>query len=148
MSYKKGSYIALALIAVLGIVYFISLNSTTSLLENTAVIGPTYFPNLLTAALLILCVISLIQTIKKKDERIVIAHFKSIVFGIGATLLFIALWYIFGIFYIFAFLYLLSLFTVFKSKFFLKSLFVNALLSLGVVLIIYWLFEYIMVVPL
>lgn len=145
MTIKRSSYLVLLLLIVVGVVYI----KTALDLNGGAVsdIGAGFFPVLLGGLLIIFCVVSLIQTaLKTNDKKLDLPNLPLIVITIGISALFIFSWSWFGYFYISLFVYLLALMAVFyneelknKSRF-LK----NIILSLFITGLIYVVFDYLL----
>lgn len=115
LSFKKVSYITLSLIILFGIGYFISINSKLAN-AGTSAVGPDYFPNLLAVVLIVLCVASLIKTLRSEDREIRIPYFKLISLTAGCIIVFIAIWYFTGYFYILTFIFLSALFVIYRYE--------------------------------
>nr|WP_304220083.1 tripartite tricarboxylate transporter TctB family protein [Fredinandcohnia onubensis] len=145
MTIKRSSYLVLLLLIVVGVVYIktaIDLNGGT-----ISDIGAGFFPIILGSLLIILCVVSFIQNaLKTNDKKLDLPNLPLILITIGITALFIISWNWFGYFYISLVVYLLSLMTVFyKEELRNKSrILKNILLSLFIMGIIYFVFDYLL----
>jgi putative tricarboxylic transport membrane protein len=144
MSSKIVNSVALLLLLILGICYWLSANTignTGIINDNT--IGPGLYPKLLAIMLVILCLISFIQTLLKKENvKVYFPNFKMLLFTMFLTGLFLISWYFIGFFYIQLFVYMTILFTVYRYEEFTKRLlFMNAVISLGFSLTIYIIFD-------
>jgi hypothetical protein len=137
----------LMLFAILAFDAWYLITAVTKGESSMVLIGPYYFPRILGVILGGLCVIKLIQTILKKDNK----EFK--VGNKGYILLTIVLtgalflsWEIFGHFYIHAFIYLLLLFFLYRKedRFHWKNIGINTATALGTTLIAYAVFEKLM----
>lgn len=145
MTIKRSSYLVLLLLIVVGVVYIktaIDLNGGT-----ISDISAGFFPILLGGLLIIFCVISLIQTaLKTNDKKFDLPNLPLILITIGISALFILSWSWFGYFYISMFLYLLALMTVFyheelRNK---RRILTNILLALFITGLIYFVFDYLL----
>lgn len=148
MSEKKATYLALGLLIVVGIGYLMNARSLSSS-GNQDAIGPSYFPILLSVALFLLCVISLVKTVlRKEDKRITIPNFRLILGTIVLTVLFVLGWSTFGFFYIPLFIFLWLLLTLYRLSLGLKRKIIamNTGLALGLTLFIYLVFDVMMAV--
>lgn len=131
MSSKIATYITLTLMMALGISYGLTAMSfKKSAFSST--IGSGYFPGLLAIILIVLCIVSFVQTVlKKEDERIELPKFNLVVTTVVITSLFIFSWNVFGYLYINLFIFLLVLFTIYRLKELNKAVwFKHSLLSL------------------
>lgn len=140
MSYKIASYVSLIFFAGIGVVFFTSsFNLPTA---SGQAIGPEYFPRLLSILLIIFCIISLITTMKKKEEHVEFANPRYIIFTIILSVIFIGLWHMFGLFYIFAFVYMTILFYFYnQDKHSIKKALRYIAIALGMAIFLYVLFE-------
>lgn len=148
MSYKKVSYAALILLILFGIGYFVSINTSATINPKSSAIGPNYFPNILAGLLIVLSLVSLIQTIRKEDKKIIIPQFKLILFTIVLTVLFFVSWGVFGWFYVQTLIFLTVLFTVYRHRTgkLVHIIATSALTALIVTASIYFLFGRLMVI--
>ncbi|MEK3937163.1 tripartite tricarboxylate transporter TctB family protein [Sporosarcina sp. FSL W7-1349] len=143
MNKKTATYIMLSALAILAVIYLLSAGNKSQLSSTTSV-SPGFFPTILGVALIILCIISFIQTKAKKEvEQITFPNFKLILLTIGLTMIFFISWYSIGYFYILNFIFLLTLFTLYspKEKRNKRHLFNKASIALGVTLVVYLLFD-------
>jgi len=144
MSYKIASYIVLLLIVLFGIGYGISINSSFEVMPDSSGIGPSYFPNILLTLLIILCIISFFQTVKKQDQKIPIPNLKYIIFTIIITVLFLLSWQIIGLFYVNTFVFIYALVITYrleKREKIIKMLVLGFLISILTTLFIWILFD-------
>lgn len=65
MNKKTATYIMLSALAILAVIYLLSAGNKSQLSSTTSV-SPGFFPTILGVALIILCIISFIQTKAKK----------------------------------------------------------------------------------
>jgi len=143
MSQRLLNVIVQILIMLFGVSYLISINSSRPIIEtNEKAIGPEYFPNLLGTLLIVFAFISLVSSLRKADQKIDFPYWKQIVFTIGVTVLYFALWKTFGFFYVLTFLYLLVLLTAYRydKERIRKILAVNGAISLIATIFIYMIF--------
>lgn len=143
MSYKKTTSVFLLLILIFTMVYFFSINSMDAGMA-VETIGPDYFPNLLSVLLVILCIISFFQTLKKPDKKINLPNFKYILLTIGITILFLLAWYYLEYFYVFAFSFVTSLFILYKVERTIKSILICAAGGIIFTVLIYFVFGQVM----
>lgn len=146
MSSRKATYVSLVLLLLLGGVYLNAANNLSVSIDAGA-INQSYFPKLLFYLLFILIIISLVTTFfKKEDEKIGLPNIKTILITILITVIYIALWNIFGYFYIFTFLFLIALLTLYRWKIGMnvKTVIVNFSIAIGMTLFIFIIFEALM----
>lgn len=138
MSFNKATYATLITLVLLAVFYFMYANSLSTQ-QSTGTIGASYFPKLLSTALIILCIISFFQTLKKEDTKISLPNLGITLTVIAITVLYLISWNFLGFFYINTFLYLLILFILLKrSK---KHIWLFLITALVMNLFIYFLFE-------
>lgn len=110
-----------------GIAYAANLNhsASQSIFLSSSGAGPTYFPNLLTAALVILCLVALVRnhrdTSPENTGRVVTRNSGYILATLGLTMAFIASWQVLGHFYLNVFLLLTVLLTIYRIEFGIKN---------------------------
>lgn len=145
MSINKATYFFLIVFIILGMLYY---NQSTQFIVTEGDIDAGYFPRILAIALIGLCIISLIQTIKKKEtKKLDLSNFHLVISTIGITGLYFLLWNYVGFFYPLTFLFLMSLFILYKPRpIFNKGLAIAAALALSILLLIYIVFDWIMLV--
>ncbi|MCM3716500.1 tripartite tricarboxylate transporter TctB family protein [Alkalihalobacillus oceani] len=144
MSYRLATYLSLLFLVGLGGLFIY-----TSLQFNEGaggqVIGPAFFPQLVSGLLIVMCIISAFTTWRKEktsEDTLTIPQLKYILFTIAALVIFVALWDLFGLFYLFAFLFLFSLFYVYNRTDSKKKRILKAVgLSIAIGLFIYLVFE-------
>ncbi|MCM3761123.1 tripartite tricarboxylate transporter TctB family protein [Alkalihalobacillus oceani] len=144
MSYRLATYLSLLFLAGLGVLFMY-----TSLQFNDRasgqIIGPAFFPQLVSGLLIFMCIISAFTTWRKEktsDDTLNIPQLKYILFTIVALVIFVALWDAFGLFYLFALLFLSSLLYVYNRKDSTKKRILKAVgLSIVIGLFIYLVFE-------
>ena len=144
MSYKKASYIALGLLALLAVLY---LWSTVGLRDPSTrgSIGPRYFPVILGILLLILCAISFVQTWRREDgDPVSIPNFGLVITSIVATALFLIAWLYVETFYLLVFVFTAALFSIFAPIGGWLQYTINFGLALILTLSIYGLFGLVM----
>lgn len=109
----------------MGLSYVINLNySASQAIFMANGVGPTYFPNVLTAILIFLCVVVLVQGNRREDTRVTMPNIKYMVFTLALTAIFIASWQFLGYFYINVFVFLTILMTVYRKEFGIKQSFI------------------------
>ncbi|MFZ4452661.1 tripartite tricarboxylate transporter TctB family protein [Salibacterium aidingense] len=141
MSYKLMSYTVLLGLICIAVFGFISSSRMTNPMSDQP-IGPGYFPTALSVILFILCILSLITTWKKEDQKISLPNIKYIILTILGIGLYILSWNISEAFFICTFVFLLFLLTLFsKQKFDGRTIWINFIVSLGILLFIYFLFD-------
>lgn len=144
MSGKKLTFGILVVFIAVAAVYLKASNSFMKL-NGEGSIDAGYFPRIIAVALLILCIISLIQTIKAKDYKVNLDNIHLVLLSIGLTILYFVLWSTFGLFYPLTFFFMLSLFLLFKPRpIFTKGIFMLSILSLSMTIFIYFVFEKVM----
>lgn len=142
MNSKKLTYLFLLAFVVVGVVYFNQANKFTN-----GNIDAGYFPRIISAILIVLCIISFIQTIKEKEYRINIENIRYVVLTILLTILYFVLWNMIGFFYPLTFLFMLSLFILYKPKPIFNRGFISCcVMSLFMTVFIYIVFEKVMMV--
>ncbi|TQR17883.1 tripartite tricarboxylate transporter TctB family protein [Psychrobacillus soli] len=144
MNSKKATYIALTLIIILGLVY---LKSAIDMgYGDTSTPGAGFFPILLVCMLVVLCIVSLIQTMMRTDDKkIDLPNIRLISLTVIISFLFILSWVWFGYFYISLFAYLLILMTVYYFEEMNKKRFgKNLVISLVLTVLIYGVFDYLL----
>ncbi|WP_067726517.1 tripartite tricarboxylate transporter TctB family protein [Oceanobacillus damuensis] len=144
MNSKIANSITLIFIMIFGLVYWNSAGKLKGSHDDTT-LSAAYFPKLLVIVLIILCLISLIQTIRGNSEKINIENLKLIGLTTLFIIIFIASWGYFGYFYINTFLFVFILITMYrlpnkKAKLLIK----NAVTSLFITVIIYGVFDLIL----
>ncbi len=145
MSSKKASYAALCLIILFGIGYAVSINSAPSGMLASSTLGPSYFPNVLTAILILLCLASLVRTARKQETRLRFPNLKYVLFTIVLTAVFIVCWQKLGSFYPATFVFLFLLIAVYRlEKGWKNAVGIGAAVALGLTAILYVLFALIM----
>lgn len=141
MSYKKATFMSLAIIVLIGIAYMYAANQIQHS-NKTLTLGPSYFPNILGILLIILCIISFIQTWRKADELTNLPNFKYILLTLGCIILFVLAWQFIGYFYIFTFLLLFTLTSLYSlKKEIKKKAWIHGVISLASVGVIYLIFN-------
>lgn len=146
MQEKLVNYIMLTFLLILGILYFISANTLEGSGVTSGKIGPGYFPRVICIIFILLCLISFVQTIFRKNEdgnKFTVPNFRLIVITIFITLLFVLSWYYIGYFYINLALYLFILFVVFQKytkNINKKKIFMNIMISVLFSIAVYYIF--------
>lgn len=147
MNSKLLNLIMILFILVIGISYMRS--ASVLGIGTTDNIGAGFYPFLLADVLLILTIISLIQTIRKKgNERIEFPNSKLILFTIGVIALFILSWSLIGFFYINLFFFFLILYSVYSERLKKQFIFKNSILSLMITISVFIIFNWVLKLPL
>lgn len=146
MSYKWGTYISLAVIFLIAALFFVMSDRLEYPGGDRELITPGYFPTGLSAIIMILCVISFIQTYREKeDKKIHFPHLKMILITLILTLGFLFGWVILKQFYLSLFLFMMLILFVYQPKDRLKRrLLINLMLTIMVMLFVYIVFDRIM----
>lgn len=151
MSAKLAAYVSLLVMFVLGVFIYISSNQMTGISQLNN-LGPGFFPKILAVLLMVLCVISFIQTLlKKEDKKIVIGNGKMVVATVLITATYFLVWYYHGYFYIVTFIYLSVLINLYHvksdKKLTIKAVGLNTLISFVMILVIYVIFDLVLPFP-
>ncbi|MEW9673561.1 tripartite tricarboxylate transporter TctB family protein [Ammoniphilus sp. 3BR4] len=146
MNSKILNSMAAILILVVGSLY---LRSSIDLGVGTSTkIGPGFYPYLLGIILIILTIISLIQTWRKKEEeKIEFPNGKLILTTIGVIALFILSWSFMGYFYIHLFFFIFILYSTYSERLKKQFLFKNAFHSLMITVSIFIIFDVVLNLP-
>ncbi|MDV6378726.1 tripartite tricarboxylate transporter TctB family protein [Sporosarcina sp. GW1-11] len=140
MNSKVLSLVLLLATGLIGVIYYLSTNSLKNLSSsNAGEMGSGYFPRLLAIILIVLTIISIIQTLlEKESEKIDLGNWKMVVATLILTPIYIFLWVYVGYFYILTFIFLFGLIYIYqvdrKSK---KMLIINAITTSVVLVAIY-----------
>lgn len=149
MSWKLLDRIILLFLIFVGLSYAINVNDTASRYISSNTLGPTYFPNILTGLLIVLCIIAFVQGKNKENTKVVIPNFKYMLFTISLTVLFILCWQKVGYFYVNIFVFITILLTVFRKEKGIKhSLAVGAFTALLTTGMLYLLFGIVLAISL
>lgn len=140
MSYKKSTYVVLALLLLLAVGYGWQALSFQDM-RNRNSVGPSYFPVILAAALAILSLISAVQTYAQVERRIELSSLGLIGATLALTAAFLLFWSQIGHFYGACFVFVLALFLLYGPRRTLRSLAFKFILAAGVTLCIYLLFD-------
>lgn len=147
MTWKTLNSIMSVVLIMGGLAYALNLNYSASqtIYFSGSGVGPTYFPNVLTGLLVILCVVVLIKNLRNSDpdnvEKVVTENSKYILATLALTIAFIASWQYLGYFYLNVFVLLTILLTIYRIEFGLKnSLLVGAATAAGTTVFLYGLF--------
>jgi len=138
------SYIVMVIFA---IIYFVLANNFGSGANTEAgAIGPDGFPKILAGALIILSIVGIVKQFSKKktEERIDFSGFLIVLLTIVLTIAYFITWIYLEYFYITTFIYLFLLMLLFnlKVKTPLKKIFyTNIPVIVGLLLIVYFLFD-------
>lgn len=147
MTWKTLNSIMSVVLILGGLGYALNLNHSASqaIYFSGSGVGPTYFPNVLTGLLVILCVVVLIKNLRDKSAentgKVVTHNSRYILATLALTVVFIASWQYLGYFYLNVFVLLTILLTIYRSEFGLKnSLLVGAATAAGTTAFLYGLF--------
>jgi len=144
MSYRKATYLVLGLLVLLSGAYFwtaIGLRDP----RTRGSIGPGYFPVILSVLLVVLCLISFVQTWRRTDDKtITIPNLGLVAACIGLTALFLVAWGFLGGFYVLSFVFVVVLMTLFAPGQGWRKHAVNIGAALVLSAAIYGLFGYVM----
>ncbi|AXH99547.1 tripartite tricarboxylate transporter TctB family protein [Sporosarcina sp. PTS2304] len=144
MSGKKLTMVILVVFIAIASYYF-KLSNSFLKLNGEGSIDAGYFPRIISVTFIILCIISLFQTIKAKDYKVDLGNIHLVLISIGLTVVYFLLWSNFGFFYPLTFVFMLSLFMLFKPRpIFSKGIFTLSILSLSMTIFIYFVFEKVM----
>ena len=133
MSYKKGTNMMLLLITLLASTFLFQSFSIKALTSNQP-IGPDFFPKIISILLIISCLISYISTRKRTEgKKVELENFKFVIYTILATILFVSLWQLLGMFYLCSFLLMLVLLFLFNNN---PNFWKRTLISVGVSLLV------------
>jgi hypothetical protein len=144
MNKKKATIIVLIIIIFLGCLYFLAINKEGIVLENKGV-GYNYYPNILTALLILFSLISLFQTLREKVNEKITINLKLFLITAGLLTVYLLSWSLVGYFYLNTFIFLLATLIIYGKKDRLRGLVtVSILISLSMSVIIYVLFTRIM----
>ena len=105
ISYKKGSICALTLLILvsIGMIYFTKDIKTQFGSGSRFINGPKFYPILLAVLMIIFCVISILDTLKKPDKIMEFPNAqKAITTGV-VTFVWVSLWQYIGYFYLISF---------------------------------------------
>src|SRR5690625_2105580 len=96
MKSNTATYVSLFFITILAVFYLLS-SVNQSRLTNISTIDAGFFPLILSIALIILCLISFVQTIFKKEvKKIPLRNFKLVLITIGLSIIFFITWSVLG----------------------------------------------------
>lgn len=137
----------LGTLALLAAVYLVAARA----LPESGPVGPAYFPQLLAAALILLCAVKLTQILRRKNtgEAFSIPGLGRIVFALAVVALYFLSWELFGLFYPATFLALMALLVGFAPKERRRdrrAILVMLAISTGFTLFLYLFFERFMAV--
>lgn len=116
MKTKVLNFIVLGVLFILGIIYFMSIQSANSIYDVASYIGPDYLPAILVIILSILIMVSIFQNILNENSETRISNSIYIVLMIIATTAYIIIWKIIDSFYISSLLYTAGLIYINKVK--------------------------------
>ncbi len=147
MTWKSLNSLMSVVLILGGIGYALNLNHSASqaIFFASSGVGPTYFPNILTGLLVLLCLIALLRNLRdsspENTARVVTTNLWQILATLGLVIAFIASWQLFGFFFLNVFVLLTILLTLYRIEFGLKnSLLVAALTAAGTTGFLYGLF--------
>ena len=118
MSYKRATYISLLVCIALAVIFYIKSLELPST-STGATFGPSAFPKLISALIVIFSFISFLLTKRKEDEKLTFENIKYVIFTIIFTAGFTLLWQLFGtiygMFYLLLFLFLTTLLFIYNQ---------------------------------
>lgn len=98
MSFKKGTYVVNALIALLALAFLIMAQNFPAALVKLS-IQPSYYPTGVAVLLIVACAVSTVETYRKEDKKIEIKNLFRVLMTIGICVAFAVLWRVTGYFY-------------------------------------------------
>lgn len=135
MTWRNLNTIMSIILIMGGLCYALNLNHSASqaIYFSSGGVGPTYFPNILTALLVTLSIVTLYQNFRdtnpEKDERVTTHNFWHIVVTLTLVVAFIASWQFLGYFYLNVFILLTALLTIFRMDFGIKNSLIVAVVT-------------------
>lgn len=141
---KVLSVILLIGLIVIGVLYY---REAESLMElgslSEGELGAGYFPRLMAITLIILSIISIIQTLSQKEsEKIELGNWKMVIITIVLTAIYIYIWSTFGYFYIITFFFLFGLLYLYqvdrKSK---RKITISVVTTMSMLAVVYVFFD-------
>ena len=147
MSEKKLNLLILA--GLLGVDGYYLFKSFTARKYSMVFIGPYEFPKLIGIGLAVLCILTIIDTLRKKDDDkpFRIENLAYVGITAAATCALLLLWQYMGHFYIWAPLFLLILFFTYRGqggRFSKQNILVNLVLTAAITAIIFVFFQLLM----
>ncbi|TNF22582.1 MAG: tripartite tricarboxylate transporter TctB family protein [Rhodobacteraceae bacterium] len=127
MTWKHLNSLMSVLLIMGGIGYALNLNHSASqaIFFSGSGVGPTYFPNALTAILVLLCIVTLIRNLRDKSPentgKVTTANSRYILATLGLAMAFIASWQVLGYFYLNVFVLLTVLLTIYRIEFGIRN---------------------------
>jgi len=146
MSYKKASFVALLCLLAVGISFLVIASNWTYRTSLQNVVSPKLYPMGLCTILIVLCVISLFQTWRRKEDHVIpLPNVKRTLSTIGLTVAFLLAWRNIGYFYVFLALYIFLLLFVYQSREQFRKIWWANLIYAGIIVGFVWfLFDYIL----
>lgn len=144
MSYKIASYISFLLFAVIGI-WFYSSSLALPPANTPNGIGPAYFPKVISILMVITCIVGVITTYLKNDERVQLPKLIYMLPTIVLSILFVIVWSNTGKFYITSFILIFCLLYLFnQDKHSYKKVLKLIVITFIIVLFIFVIFDYLL----
>ncbi|SNS84148.1 tripartite tricarboxylate transporter TctB family protein [Tropicimonas sediminicola] len=136
MTWKNLNSLMSIVLIIGGIGYALNLNHSASqaIFFSSSGVGPTYFPNILTGLLVLLCIVTLIRNVRdsspENTTKVETHNSRYILATLGLAIAFIASWQNLGYFYLNVFVLLTILLTIYRIEFGIgNSLLVGAVTS-------------------
>ncbi|MDV7142816.1 tripartite tricarboxylate transporter TctB family protein [Tropicimonas sp. TH_r6] len=123
MTWRSLNSIMSVILIIGGLCYALNLNYSASqaIFFSSGGVGPTYFPNILTALLILLSLATLYRNFRdlrpENTEKITTHNFWYIIATLALVVAFIASWQLLGYFYLNVFVFLAVLLTIFRMEF-------------------------------
>lgn len=146
MSYRSVNILFLLFLLTVSIWYCVQSIGFVSEAEDITV-SAGFYPFILSSIIIVLSFIKLIQAVKEKKSEAMfeVRNLKYILMTIGVTSIYLVLWSLFrDYFYIFTFVYVFTLMTIYASqsvRFQKKMMMRNSLVSLFLIVVIYFIFD-------
>lgn len=143
-SMKKATLIFLSILIVVALAYIKTALSFSSGARSTGMMNSSTYPILLSCLLIVLCVISFIQTLREKESKTDVIDFKLIGATICITILYFAIWNFIGYFYLATFVYIVALILIYQKKLNVKAFLQYGVISFVSTIAIYIIFDFMM----
>lgn len=135
MTWKSLNVLMSVALILGGLGYAVNLNQSAAeaIYFASSGVGPTYFPNILTGLLVLLCLITLVKTLRDPDpearEKVTTNNLGFILATLVLVIAFIASWQTLGYFYLNVFVLLTALLTIYRIEFGLRNSLLVALVT-------------------
>ncbi|MEL7566836.1 MAG: tripartite tricarboxylate transporter TctB family protein [Dehalobacterium sp.] len=140
MGYRIGSIVLSLLFTLLGVGTLWQSSGIKNSGEN---LGPTFFPNMLAALVVVFGIIILVRAVMTKNEIVSFDNKKHVFLTIGLTIAFFIAWSLaHNLFYVWLFIYIMGLYAFYKQPEIKKAKVLLAGLALagGITIFIYGVF--------